>query len=381
MGSTVFVVDSSPAVHRILEQLSTPDGHSVIGFHDGPSALEAARSQSPALIIADYHLEHITFSGFCKEIGRHDNLAETLIVSMVDAADRLDENKLRSLGVRAFLKKPFQREQLLDTINTMLTGAAGRPGPKPAKARTWPPLSTGTDDGEEGSPQDAAEGKPHQEQEKEQAAMSLPRTQPLSASGSAAHSRSQGEDAVKALVDHLLHSTLIQANTTLGDLLPAAVAKEVASQLGHALNNAVQAEVSKQVALALAPERLRTMIQEELNGHTGVQLAGIETSVRQAVSDLAPALVEQAADKRLAALTDSSVQTHLPEALRAHLGMITPLVKKEVEQVAANCARQAAEDIVREMAIDPIQQAVQRIVPDVAETQIRAEITRLSTPG
>ena len=186
---------------------------------------------------------------------------------------------------------------------------------------------------------------------------------------------------MKALVDHLLHSTLIQANTTLGDLLPAAVAKEVASQLGHALNNAVQAEVSKQVALALAPERLRTMIQEELNGHTGVQLAGIETSVRQAVSDLAPALVEQAADKRLAALTDSSVQTHLPEALRAHLGMITPLVKKEVEQVAANCARQAAEDIVREMAIDPIQQAVQRIVPDVAETQIRAEITRLSTPG
>ena len=60
--------------------------------------------------------------------------------------------------------------------------------------------------------------------------------------------------------------------------------------------------------------------------------------------------------------------------------MITPLVKKEVEQVAASCARQAAEDIVREMANDPIQQAVQRIVPDVAETQIRAEITRLSSP-
>jgi hypothetical protein len=32
------------------------------------------------------------------------------------------------------------------------------------------------------------------------------------------------------------------------------------------------------------------------------------------------------------------------------------------------------------MANDPIQQAVQRIVPDVAETQIRAEITRLSSP-
>jgi hypothetical protein len=35
---------------------------------------------------------------------------------------------------------------------------------------------------------------------------------------------------------------------------------------------------------------------------------------------------------------------------------------------------------VHEMAKDPIQQAVQRIVPDVAETQIRAEIKRLSSP-
>ena len=51
-----------------------------------------------------------------------------------------------------------------------------------------------------------------------------------------------------------------------------------------------------------------------------------------------------------------------------------------VEQVAANCARQAADEIVHEMAQDPIQQAVQRIVPDVAETQIRAEIKRLSSP-
>ncbi len=386
MGSTVFVIDSSPAVHRILEQLSTADGHSVTGFHDGPSALEAARLQSPALIIADYHLENITFSGFCKEIGRHDNLAETLIVSMVDAADRLDENKLRSLGVRAFLKKPLQREQLLDTINTILTGTAGRPGTKPAKSRTWPPVSTGTDDEEEGSPQDAADEAPGREQGKEQATMSPPRTQPVSASGSAAHSTgSQGEDVMKAMVDHLVLSTMVQADTTMAGLLPAAVAKEVASQLGHALEKAVQTEVSKQVALTLAPERmhnsLRSMLQEELNGQTGRQLAGVETSVRQAVSDLAPALVEQAADKRLEALTDSSVQKHLPEALRAHLDTITRLVKKEVEQVAANCARQAAEDIVRELAKDPIQQAVQRIVPDVAETQIRAEITRLSSPG
>jgi DNA-binding response OmpR family regulator len=157
MGSTIFVIDSSPAVHRMVEQISAPEGHKVMGFSDGPSALDAARTQSPALVIADYHLENITFSGFCKEIGRQDSLAETLIVSMVDGSDRLDESKLRSLGVRALLKKPLQREQLLDTIKGILNGAAGNPrGGKPAKTRTWPPVSTGTDDEDDDSPNNAS---------------------------------------------------------------------------------------------------------------------------------------------------------------------------------------------------------------------------------
>src|SRR5690349_7796522 len=113
MGSTIFVIDSSPAVRRMVEQLSTPQGYSVVGFPDGPSALEAARKSSPALILADVHLENMTFAGFCKEIGRQDHLAETFIVSIVGDSERLDEGKLRALGVRAFIKKPFQTEQLL----------------------------------------------------------------------------------------------------------------------------------------------------------------------------------------------------------------------------------------------------------------------------
>ena len=386
MGSTIFVIDSSPAVHRMVEQLSAPDGHTVIGFHDGPSALDAARKLSPALVIADYHLDNITFSGFCKEIGRQDNLAETLIVSMVDAADRLDESKLRSLGVRACLKKPFQREQLLDTIKDILAGAAGRRSAKAAKARTWPPVSTGTDDEDDESPRDAAaDDAPHNDREKEHAPMAPSTTQPVSASTAApSSSRSHGEELMKALVDHLLQSTTVQADRTLANLLPPAIAKEVAGQLGNALGKAVQAEVSKHLAEALAPERLqkslRDMIQEELKRQTQSQLAALETTVRQADTDLAPALVEQSAEKRLGEFVDTGVKTHLPEALQAHLETINQLVKKEVEHVAANCARQAADDIVREMAKDPIQQAVQRIVPDVAETQIRAEITRLSSP-
>jgi DNA-binding response OmpR family regulator len=384
MESTIFVIDSSPAVRRMVEQVSTAEGYNVVGFPDGPSALDAARKSSPALIIADVHLENMTFSGFCKEIGRQDNLAETLIVSIVEASDRLDESKLRALGVRAFLKKPFQSEQLLDTINGILKKPVGKQdGRNPAKTRTWPPVSTATDDEDENSPRTAVlDDAVHHETEKEPTTMSpLPSAAAVS-SPAAVPTMTEGETMMKGLFDHFSRLVSLQADRKITEVLPSVLAKEMTGQVGIAVRAAVQTEVTRQLAEALAPERLQTairdLIEEELRRQTTAHLAGVEATVRQAVSELAPAILESA-EKRLGDLAESGVKKHLPDALRTQLEMIDQLVKKEIEQVAANCARQAADEIVHEMAMDPIQQAVQRIVPEVADTQVRAEIKRLSS--
>ncbi|MBI4002745.1 MAG: response regulator [Nitrospira defluvii] len=386
MGASIFVVDSSPAVRRMVEEISIREGYEVIGFQDGPKALEAARKISPSLILADFHLENITFSGFCKEISKLDNLAETLLISLVDPSDKLDESKLRALGVRAFLKKPFQREQLLDTINGILNDATGKQGGgRPAKPRIWPPVSTATNDEDDESTRNAsADDAPYDETEKEPTAMSpLPSQAANPAPSGAAPAMADGDAMMKGLFDHLLQSVVLQADRKITDLLLPAITREVAGQVEIAVRSAVQTEVTKQLAEALAPERLqsvmRDLIQEELRRQTTAQVADVEATVRQAVSDLAPAFLEQSAEKRLGDLTETGVKKHLPEALQAHLGMIDQLVKKEIEHVAANCARQAADDIIHEMAKDPIQQAVQRIVPEVADTQVRAEIKRLSS--
>ena len=100
MRASIFIIDSSPAVRRMVEQISSPHGYEVIGFQDGPAALEAARRTAPALIIVDYHLAKMTFSGFCKEVAKLDSLAETVLMSLIDVSDRLDEQHLRALGVR-----------------------------------------------------------------------------------------------------------------------------------------------------------------------------------------------------------------------------------------------------------------------------------------
>ena len=61
MGSTIFVIDSSPAVRRMVEQISAAEDYQVVGFSDGPSALDAARKMSPALIIQFSSRQHNLF--------------------------------------------------------------------------------------------------------------------------------------------------------------------------------------------------------------------------------------------------------------------------------------------------------------------------------
>ncbi|NJL18029.1 MAG: hypothetical protein HC938_13475 [Nitrospira sp.] len=94
----------------MVEQISFPEGFEVVGFQDGPAALEAARRSAPSLIIADYHLDNMTFSGFCKEINKLDNLTETSLISLINSADHPDETHLRTLGVKAFLKNRFSQK-------------------------------------------------------------------------------------------------------------------------------------------------------------------------------------------------------------------------------------------------------------------------------
>jgi DNA-binding response OmpR family regulator len=388
MRSTIFIIDSSPAVRRMVEQISEPEGYEVVGFHDGPTALDAARKQSPALIIADYHLENMTFSGFCKEIVKQDNLAETMIVSIVDATDRLDENKLRSLGVRSFLKKPFQGEQLLEAIKSVLHGGKQKSDGRPMKSRTWPPVSTATDNDEEYQSDLETvldeETTGFENRAKESSAMSsssqsehqpAPMTQ-VSSPGNG------GEELMKRLFDHLMTSVVAQAERKILEILPSAIAKEVAAKLTNAVQTTVQEEVGKQAAEMMKPEKMQAglleMVRAELDRQSSSYMTRVETTVRQSVNDLAPALVQKAAENQLRDLVDAGMKEHLPTALREQMSSIEAFVKSEVQQVASSHARQDAEEIVREMVYEPLQQAIQRIVPDVAESQVREEIKRLS---
>lgn len=370
MASPIFVVDSSPAVRRLVEQISTPEGFEVVGFQDGPAALEAARQSSPSLIIADYHLDNMTFSGFCKEINKLANLTETYLISLVNPADRPDENHLRTLGVKAFLKKPFQSEDLLSVIKSLQQNQAAAANGKSLKRRVWPPSSTSTDSDDDGAIDHSEDGDDHE------AVMNRASSSP-NASPAPLTTPSAPEDAMKGLFDQLLQSMTTRSQQSLAELLPHVIDEKLTTHV----RPTVQKELQAQLGSILSQEYLTTIIHplvsQALPALIRKELEASEPIIRQTVSDMTKAAIGESVDRLVKDQVESGIHQYLPKAVREQVGTVDELVKDELHRAVLKEASLLADGLVRATVGQTIEQAVQRIVPDVAEEHIKAELKRL----
>lgn len=381
MASTIFVIDSSPAVRRMVEQISTPVGYEVVGFQDGPAALEAARKLSPNLIITDYHLDNMTFSGFCKEVHKLDNLTDTYIIALTGATDKLDESHLKSLGVKAFLKKPFQSENLLDLIKDLDQAKNGK-----KKKRSWPPTSSSTDSDDDAQDESVDQG--HDEDEDLNLTIPFPvgvdpqpkiELTPLHKAAATPEPKSpptEPEDTMKGLFGQLLSSMSEKTEKKISQMLPDMVSKDLAAHVAKA----VEAEVRQQLGAGLSQERLTQVIEplltKELPKVLTSEMAILEPIIRHSIFEIADPLIKENIEKMVREQAET-VKQLLPDAVRDYLKSIEGQVQNTIKQAATTQSEKLAADVVRAAADEQIQHAVEKLVPGIVERHIKAEITRL----
>jgi CheY-like chemotaxis protein len=372
VASTIFVVDSSPAVRRLVEQISKQEGCDVQGFQDGPAALQAARHTSPNLIIADYHLENMTFSGFCKEVHKLDNLAETYIVSLISPSDRVDESHMRSLGVKAFLNKPFQPEALAEVLKDLEKQQTASGTKK--KSRSWPPVTSGTDSDDESVHEDDSA-------EQDEAPVIIPPSQPkhtpVATTVTAQTRTAEPEEAMMGLFGQLLHSMSERTEKKIVDLLPQMLGKDLTTLVAKT----VEAEVRTQTGTSLSEERLiqvlKPLLMTALPTVLSQEMSILEPIIRQSVLDTASPLIKERIDQCVREEI-TAVRASLSDMVREQLGSLEGLVKEEIQQAAAKQTAEIADALVRVTAREQVEQAVLRLVPNLAEEQIKAEIVRLT---
>lgn len=117
----ILVADDEPALLRLLEFVLGRRGYVIQGVSNGDAAIDVLKADCPDLAILDVMMpgrdgfEVLTF------IRETDHLAGLPVVLLTARAQLDDIQQGLSLGADAYLAKPFDPEELLSVVESLVS--------------------------------------------------------------------------------------------------------------------------------------------------------------------------------------------------------------------------------------------------------------------
>jgi two-component system response regulator MprA len=118
MTVSVLLVDDDPGIRGALGALLEDEGYRVVEACDGLEALDRVEADRPSLILLDLMMPRLDGYGFTRELRRRG--LSPAIPIVVITADGLGCQKVAPLEVEACMSKPFEIDDLLDTVSRLL---------------------------------------------------------------------------------------------------------------------------------------------------------------------------------------------------------------------------------------------------------------------
>ncbi len=116
----VLVIEDDSSISGLLRIVLEADGHEVLVADDGSRGLAMATRRSPDVVVLDIMMPFM--DGFAVlEAIREDGRTATMPVLMLSAMQQESvEERCYRLGAQAFLRKPFDPDILLGTVQELL---------------------------------------------------------------------------------------------------------------------------------------------------------------------------------------------------------------------------------------------------------------------
>ena len=112
----IMVVDDSLTVRKITSRLLEREGYTVLTAKDGVDALEQMRDALPGVMLVDIEMPRMDGFDLTRNVrGDPRTQAIPIIIISSRTADK-HRNQAVSLGVNAFLGKPYQESELLQHV-------------------------------------------------------------------------------------------------------------------------------------------------------------------------------------------------------------------------------------------------------------------------
>ena len=131
MGARILVIEDNPANLELMSYLLRAFGHEVLTECDGEAGLEAARRESPDLIVCDIQIPKVHGLDVARQLKSHPSLKKIPLVAVTAFAMVGDRDKVLAAGFDGYIAKPIAPETFVQQVETFLPTFEGTT-PEPA---------------------------------------------------------------------------------------------------------------------------------------------------------------------------------------------------------------------------------------------------------
>ena len=118
----VLVVDDDRVIQQLLEVNLELEGYDVQIAGNGDEALKTLKSFQPDVVLLDVMMPKLDGREVCRRIKGDPSTAHIPVVFLSARAQDMDVNSGLELGASAYITKPFDPVDLLETVQKVLAG-------------------------------------------------------------------------------------------------------------------------------------------------------------------------------------------------------------------------------------------------------------------
>ncbi len=122
--TTIMVVDDSITIRKVTERILLRNGLKVLLAKDGIDATNILQDHKPDLMLLDIEMPRMDGFELATYIRNDERLKDLPIIMITSRTGSKHKEKAMAIGVNQYLGKPYQEEELMKNINSLLAGHA-----------------------------------------------------------------------------------------------------------------------------------------------------------------------------------------------------------------------------------------------------------------
>ena len=122
----ILVVDDSPSVRRVVGNMLKQHSWEVQMARDGVEALEMIGREMPAAVLLDVEMPRMDGYELIATVRSQEQYRTLPLIMLTSRAAAKHQQRAMQLGASAYMVKPYQDDELLNMLNSLVYGAAVR---------------------------------------------------------------------------------------------------------------------------------------------------------------------------------------------------------------------------------------------------------------